>query len=399
MSSTFSSRLPWELGQNQFSLLLTQKRQNHLFLLNLIETNMTKVGLFEDLPVREFLTPFLEPQILQYEPHPQGLLQAREAIAKDYAQSHGIKVDPQHLLLCASTSEAYAWLFQLLCDPQEEVLFPRPSYPLFDHLAGLCSVKMRHYDLIHQGRWYLEADSLEHVYTPKTKAMVIVHPHNPTGAFLQKQELEAIFQFCRERKMVLISDEVFFDYPLEPHAYKASSIASEAEEQGVLCFVLSGFSKVLGMPQMKLSWMYVTGPEPLRSQAQERLELISDTFLSVGTPIQWAASSLLENKNLLTGRIHHRLKENLNRLKDLLRDTACQLLAPEGGFSAMIRLPNIYSDEEWVLRFLEKEHVICHPGYFYDVSEGAYVVVSLLVEPKAFEEGMRRILNQVKEGA
>lgn len=391
----FSTRLPWEQTPNLFTKLLQENREQSIPLVDLTESNPTQVGLFSSHN-GTWLDSLCNPNNLQYQPNSQGLWKAREAIAQDY-QLRGFSPNPHHLVLCASTSEAYSWLFQLLCNANQEVLCPRPSYPLFEHLAQLSLVHAKPYDLFYEDRWRLQVASLQQAVTPHTKAVIAVHPNNPTGSFLEKAEAHQLLGFCREHQLALIVDEVFLDYGIQPHPLRASSFVKEAKEQGVLCFVLSGLSKVLGMPQLKLGWICVMGPEPLRSQAQQGLEWIADTFLSVNTPVQWALPTLLSQRTDLQQKIHQRLSSNLLFLQQKTHDTACQILQAEGGWSAIVRLPNIMTEEEWVLLFLQEDHILCYPGHFFELPEEPYVIISLLVETHLFQEGVMRLVGRVSQ--
>lgn len=341
----------------------------------------------------ELLRPLADPAGLRYQPDPQGLLAAREAIG-GYYRARGLEVDPAHLVLCASTSEAYAWLFQLLCDEGDEVLHPQPSYPLLGHLAALCSIRLRPYPLQYDGRWTMDRAALRAACGPRTRAVVVVSPNNPTGSCLRQEELVDLSALCAERGLCLIADEVFGDYRFAPDE---GDLVGSLVGASVPCFVLSGLSKVLGLPQLKLAWIHVGGPEPWRSAAQERLELLADMFLSVGTPVQLAASALLRQQPELGGAIAGRVRGNRARIASLVAGSACQLLRADGGWHAVLRLPRLRTEEEWALLLLEQEGVVCQPGYFYDFAEEAYIVLSLLPLPALLEEGARRILRRAGE--
>ncbi len=397
----FSSRLPFNQQKNRLSTALAEKRSIGARLLDLSESNPTCVGLFADLPP-DLLRPLADPRGLRYDPNPRGALSARRAISA-YYQGRGIQVDPEHLVLSASTSEAYSWLFQLLCDVDDVVLYPQPSYPLFEHLAGLSSVRLLPYPIEYDGRWTLDLGALRSVCEAGPKAILLVNPNNPTGSFLRREELDVLCDLCERRQIALISDEVFGDYGFcDPHGRdggdpgRVTSLLGEpAIRERALCFVLSGLSKVIGMPQLKLGWIHVGGPGALRAAAQERLELVADAFLSVGTPIQLAAESLLSRQPALSGAIARRVNQNRARCAEAVRDTACQLLHADGGWYAVLRLPQVLSEEEWVLRLLAEDDVVCYPGYFFDFPEEAYLVLSLLPEPDLFAEALRRIVARV----
>lgn len=418
----FSGRLPWDAPPNRLSVAVAQARADGAPLLepllepllDLTVSNPTRA--LPELYPAELLLPLAQERGLRYEPSPQGADEARQSIAAYYASrtGHRVRVLPEHLVLCASTSEAYTWLFQLLCDPGQSVLFPKPSYPLLEFLAGLSAARLVPYPLSFEGgrtgRWWLDATALQKACTADTRAVVVVSPNNPTGSLLRRSELRALCALCRARDLALIVDEVFADYvlcspPTEPAAaareaadpliHSVLAAVQELGEAAPLCFVLSGLSKVVGLPQLKLGWVHVGGPEPLRQQAQDRLELIADTFLSVGTPVQLAAPRLLGEQPRVRAAIAARLRANLELLEAAVHDTACQLLPVEGGWYAVLRLPRLMSEEEWTLLLLERDRVLVHPGYFYDFAQEAYLVLSLLCPPAVLAEGARRLVARV----
>jgi len=396
----FSSRLPWQGLTNRFTQQLLALRERGVPLLDLVVSNFICV-LFLLYP-DSLLEPLSSPEALRYEPSPQGARSARQAIA-DYYHRRGLHIDPDHLVLCASTSEAYSWLFQLLCNPGDVVLFPEPSYPLLPFLANLSSVAVQPYPLRFDGRFHLSVPELAAACSDRTRALVSVSPNNPTGSYLRQHEAERMLSLCAERDLALIVDEVFSDYafadpcPQEgPRLLSCAELPSSLAQIPALRFVLSGFSKVLGLPQVKLGWILVAGPEPLRSDAQARLELIADTFLSVGTPIQLAVPQLLSARDHLFSGIQRRISDSLTILQTQLAGSAVTLLPVEGGWYAVLRLPQLVSEEEWLLRLLTEDHMIVHPGYFFDFPDEAYVVVSLLSDPADLSEGIRRLLAKVE---
>lgn len=410
----FSNRLTWDQATNPLTLALLHRPSTAPPILDLTVGNPTQaLPQIYDAPLREALGALADPAGLRYEPTPRGLLDCRRAIT-DYYARRGIAIDPEHLVLCASTSEAYTWLFQLLCDPGQSVLFPKPSYPLLEFLAGLSAAPLRPYPLSFEGgrsgRWWLQPTALRQACTADTRAVVVVSPNNPTGSLLRRSELMALCALCRERDLALIVDEVFSDYVLtEPPGEPAAatreaadplipSVLAAVQELGAaapLCFVLSGLSKVVGLPQLKLGWVHVGGPEPLRQQAQDRLELVADTFLSVGTPVQLATPALLSWQPQVRAAITARLRENLVLLAAAVHDTACQLLPVEGGWYAVLRLPRLMSEEEWALLLLQRDQVLVHPGYFYDFAQEAYLVLSLLTPPAVLAQGVQRLAARV----
>jgi hypothetical protein len=399
----FSSRLPWDAPENRLSHLLRELRTEGAPVLDLTESNPTSVGLFSDgadgAAGQDLLRALADPRALRYQPTPRGLPAARAAVAGYYAR-RGIPVDPDHLVLCASTSEAYAWIFQLLCDAGDEVLFPQPSYPLFSHLAGLCLVRLVPYPLFYEGHWRIDLHALETAISPRTRAVLLVSPNNPTGSILRRADLDALESLCQGRDLCLIADEVFGDYVFS-RAARGGQGADEADHVPSLInaaprvptFTLSGLSKVLGLPQLKLGWIHVSGPA--RDLVQDRLELIADTFLSVGAPVQWAAETLLGQQPRVAGAIRRRVEEGFALLRARCQGSACQLLHAEGGWYGVLRVPRVMSEEEWVLTLLEQDRVLCHPGYFFDFPEEAYLIISLLPPPQVLDEGIGRILQRV----
>jgi aspartate/methionine/tyrosine aminotransferase len=380
----FSSRLNWNLPKNPLAQLLDERRASGAAILDLTESNPTAAGL--RYPAGQILAALADPRALRYEPAPAGLSAAREAVAGYY----GGRVNPDRILLTASTSEAYAFLFKLLADPGDEVLAPRPSYPLFEFLAGLDSVRMIDYPLVYHRGWKIDLDELRRRITPRSRAIVVVNPNNPTGCFVNKSELAALIDFCGRHQLALISDEVFSDYSLTDEPGRVSTLVGVEE---VLTFSLSGLSKVVGLPQMKLGWIAVSGPETEQREALHRLELIADTYLSVGTPVQWAATALLAMRGAVQAQIVERVGGNLSFLRSRIGpDSPWRLLEPDGGWYAVIQAPRIFSEEEWVLRLLRDDGVLVQPGFFFDFETEAFLVTSLLTAPDVFEEGVRRVL-------
>jgi alanine-synthesizing transaminase len=411
----FSSRLPWHLPCNALSAAL-HDRQSGTFppLLDLTVSNPTRA--LPELYSPALLLGLGDERGLHYAPTAQGASEARQAVAAAYAavaSPQAVALDPKQLVLCASTSEGYSWLFQLLCNPSDSVLFPQPSYPLLEFLAGLASVQLQPYFLHYDGRWHLDLAGIAHACEaaqPKPRALILVNPNNPTGSFVHERELSALLQLCQKHNLALIVDEVFADYgfaegspfvpaaePADPRVSSLLSQQAAIAQAGVLCFVLSGLSKVLGLPQLKLGWIHVGGAEPLRTAAQDRLELIADTFLSVGTPIQLATPQLLSHKATLQAGIMRRVTDNLQTLQTLTAQTAVQLLPVEGGWYAVLRLPALLSEEAWVLTLLQQDHILVHPGYFFDFAQEAYVVLSLLCDPKTLATGLTRLLSRVQQ--
>jgi alanine-synthesizing transaminase len=359
----FSGRLPHDLHPNALSELLREKRQAGAQVLDLTESNPTHAGI--EYPAG-FLASLGTEAALRYEPEPFGLRAARETIAREY----GAEVD--RVVMTASTSEAYSWLFKLLCDPGDEVLVPRPSYPLFDYLAALESVNVRHYGLFYDHGWFIDFHTIERAINERTRAIVLVNPNNPTGHFLRRHELEQLTAFG----LPIISDEVFRDYQLN---LAPDSVLTLQGCEDVLVFALNGLSKTVGLPQMKLAWIIANGPAKIVREALERLEIIADTYLSVGTPVQCALPSLLDLRGPVQGQILERLRGNLA----VLQGAALEV---EAGWYAIVPM-----EEGAELRLLRDYNVLVQPGYFYDFENPKYMVLSLLTAPEVFREGVARL--------
>jgi aspartate/methionine/tyrosine aminotransferase len=385
----FSARTRWDLTPNRLARILEAKRTAGEPVIDLTESNPTRAG----IPYPSgLLTPLADPAALRYEPTPWGLEPAREAVAADFAR-RGFPLRPDRILLTASTSEAYSLLFKLLCDPGDEVLVPRPGYPLFDYLAGLESVRVVSYPLEYDGAWRLDMAALAAAVTSRSRAVVTVNPNNPTGSYLKRDEARALRALCAERGLALISDEVFADYA---RGEDASRMGSVAEDGGGLAFALGGLSKSCGLPQLKMAWIATSGPEGVRNEALSRLEVVADAFLSVGTPVQVAAPSLLARRVELQAPIRARLRENGEMLRARLASSSpARLLEPEGGWYGVLRVPATHPEEIQVARLLEQSNVLVHPGYFFDFPTEAYIVLSLLPPPPLFALGLGRILDSL----
>jgi aspartate/methionine/tyrosine aminotransferase len=390
----FSHRLDWETPHNPLSRLLDEKRAARRPILDLTESNPTRAGI--EYPAPHVVAALADARATMYEPTPRGMAEARHAVARYYGErATSVDIDRERLVLSASTSESYSWLLKLLCDPGDAVMVPQPSYPLFDFLAALEGVRLVPYPLAYDAGWQLDLAALQQGLDVEARAIVLVSPNNPTGSFVKRDERARLVELARERDLALIVDEVFADYPF---GEDAARVATFVDEKDVLCFSLGGLSKALGLPQMKFGWIHVAGPEPERTGAQSRLELIADTYLSVAGPIQLAAPALLELRPLLHGAIHERVLGNRRALAEAVADSACQVLRAEGGWYAVLRMPATRSDEEWALRLLGDRGVLVQPGYFYDFSVEAHLVVSLLTEPAAFRDGIERIVEAAGEG-
>lgn len=385
----FSRRISYAIRKNRLALLLEEKKQSGTEILDLTESNPTQVGF--SYPAEEILSALAHSRSLLYDPSPFGLDTARKAIANYYAE-RGQPVSSEDLLLTSSTSEAYSYLFKLLADPGDSLLVPQPSYPLFDFLAAGECVNTVPYPLIYLDGWQLHPEEIEGLINSRTRALVLVNPNNPTGSFIKPTEWTALTEICLRSRLPVICDEVFSDYCLDKEITPVDSV----NEKKVLTFILSGFSKVVGLPQMKLGWIAITGPQHEKRQARRRLEIISDTFLSVSAPVQHAASTFLRLRPRMQKQIRKRLRHNLNILKKCLSGSAVEHLRVEGGWSAIVRFPRTRSDEEWALELLATHNVVVHPGYFYDFPEDSFLVISLLPEEEVFQRGLARLLEATK---
>jgi aspartate/methionine/tyrosine aminotransferase len=385
----FSSRTRWDLTPNALSALAAAARADGRPLLDLTETNPTRAA----LPVpREVLELLARPASLAYAPDPRGLEAARAAVADDFAR-RGRRVDAARVLLTASTSEAYGFLFKLLCDAGDAVAVPRPSYPLFEYLARLEGASVTTYPIRYDGEWHVLRGDVEAALTERTRAVVVVSPNNPTGSYLKRSEADALLELCAERGLALVADEVFADFAFGRDERRAPSVAGRQE---ALTFALGGLSKSCGLPQLKLAWTAVSGPAPARDEALARLEVIADTYLSVGTPVQQAAPDLLRALPELQAPLRARTAANLDALRTAVRSAPeVSLLSPEGGWSAVLRVPAVLSEDEWCGRLLREDAVLVQPGYFFDFDAEAFLVVSLLPSEAVFEAGIARVLARV----
>lgn len=383
-----SSRIPDDLTPNLVTRALDARRAAGADIIDLTESNPTRAG----IPYPDDLLAVLgDSRGLVYEPSALGIWSAREAVAADYAR-RGRAVDPSWVALTASTSEAYALLFKLLCDPGDRVLVPRPSYPLFEHLTRLESVEAVPYALDGHGGWRIDVETIAGQLSPSVKAVLVVSPNNPTGSFLHRDDLEALVELLRPRGIALIGDEVFEDYPLDA-APQACSVLAQDE---VAAFALGGLSKSVGLPQVKLGWFALAGPLHLKRDLLASYEVIADTYLSVSTPVQLAAPSLLSRGALVRAAIQERIARNLHALRrELAAVPAATVLGVEGGWSAVVQVPTTESEEALVLRLLSEHDVLVHPGYFFDFPRESFVIVSLLVDSSPFDLGVGRLVTHL----
>ena len=410
-SIMFSRRLQWPYPANRLSRILAEKRERGTVLLDLTESNPTRVGL--GYPEEAIAEALRDAATSSYDPQPRGLEAARAAIAAWHAARRGTRVDPARIVLTAGTSEAYSYLFKLLADPGDAVLVPRPSYPLFDYLAALDGLTVTGYPLHHDGdRGSIDVEAFEPGDGGNgglaPRAFILVNPNNPTGAALRDHERARLQAWAARARCAIISDEVFFDFLDEPDGagpdgegggriVSLLSPGGGTAGERPLQFTLGGLSKSCGLPQMKLGWMVVDGPDPLVGEALERLDLIADTYLSVGTPVQRAAARLLEIGEQVRALIQARLRLNLEALRGALAVVpSCRLMRRDGGWYAVVQVPAVLPEEERVLALLAKDDVLVHPGFFFDFPREAYLVLSLLPEPGAFREAVRRILARIE---
>ena len=384
----FSARTGWKLAPNAFTQALEKRRAAGGEVLDLTESNPTRCGLQYDQAA--ILAALAQPAALDYRPEPRGLLSAREAVAGYYRErAPGVAAPgPEHIFLTTSTSEAYSWLFRLLCDPGDEVLVPVPSYPLFEFLAGLEDVRLVPYLLLYDHGWQIDFHFLEKALSARTRAVLVVSPNNPTGSYVKTEELANLGWLCAPRQIALIADEVFLDYPHDRRPRH-----SLAGQRDLPTFALSGLSKIAALPQMKLAWIAAGGPQELLAPALERLEVIADTYLSLSAPQQLALPALLEQRHALQEQLTARIAQNLAELdRQLAKQKACTRLEAEGGWYAVLRVPATRSDEELTIALLEQQGVLVHPGHFYDFPADGHLVLSLITPVETFTEGVRRVL-------
>ncbi|MBI1982704.1 MAG: pyridoxal phosphate-dependent aminotransferase, partial [Acidobacteria bacterium] len=357
----FASRTEWPERPNRLSRRIEERRRHGLRIIDLTESNPTRCGFIFDAD--EILAALADPGSLAYDPQPRGLLVAREAVAAYYAE-RGADVDPEHIFLTTSTSEAYAYVFRLLANPGDNILVPSPGYPLFDFLGRLNDLELTSYPLLYDHAWHIDLETLRSRVNPRTRAVLVIHPNNPTGSFVRREELESFAQCCRESSLALIADEVFADYAF---AGDDGRVTTHAGVSGALTFTLSGLSKISAVPQMKLAWVALSGPREQLERALSRLEFIADTYLSVSAPLAHALPKLLETRRTMQPQILERVRRNLGRLDEQLSPSSpVTRLGTEGGWYAVLRLPSIRSDEDWAIEFLNRDGVLVHPGHFYD---------------------------------
>jgi alanine-synthesizing transaminase len=430
--NVFSDRTNWKLAQNPLTRAIEEARANGAKILDLTASNPTRVGLEYDAPA--ILAALGSPRAVDYDPQAKGLLEAREAVAEYYRSEHRIRdLDAERIVLTTSTSEGYSFVFRLLCNAVDELLVPKPSYPLFEFLADLQDVRLVPYPLIYDHGWQMDFPSLEKAVTGRTRGVVVVHPNNPTGSYVKPGEVEQLNAFCRAHGLALIVDEVFLDYALDARVGTDAFVrpgvsgrvsgcstdeavelrstgrtnasaptwslrhASFAANRDVLTFTLSGLSKISALPQMKVAWIVTSGPDDQVAAAMARLEVIADTYLSMNAPVQWALPALLELRKDIQRQLMERVRANLTDLdQQLAGQKTCQRFKVEGGWYAVLRVPVTQSDEELAIQLVREKSVLVHPGHFYDFPSDGYLVLSLITPRAEFAEGVGRVLEQLR---
>lgn len=391
----FASRTNWPLETNRLTLALEAHRKSGKELFDLTASNPTECGLAYS--EQEILSALSNRRALKYGPESKGLLEAREAIADYYAGRPGFltssapagHVDPEHIVLASGTSEAYTHIFRLLCEAGDEILVPAPSYPLFEFLADLADIRLIPYPLLYDYGWQIDFASLRAALTPRSRAIMVVHPNNPTGSFVKSQEAAELSEICAAREMAIVADEVFLDY-----TSGAMPAQTFALHHSALTFTLSGLSKISLLPQMKLAWTIVSGPEALVKTALDRLEIIADTYLSPSTPVQLAFPKFLELRQEMQSQLQQRISSNLSVLDTMMRESkSLTRLHREGGWYAILRVPVTATDDDLTVKLLERESVLVHPGHFFNFPREGFIVLSLITPRDAFQEGVRRLRN------
>jgi alanine-synthesizing transaminase len=381
----FSSRTDWNSTPNRLSGLLTEKRLRGESITDLTESNPTKCGF--SYPDKEILSALAEPTLLLYQPEPRGLLSTRKAIVAYYA-AQNIAITHEQVILTSSTSEAYSFLFKLLCNAGDEVLLPQPSYPLLEYLCQLNDITIRYYQLAYDGEWHIDFTSLQSQWSERTRALVLVHPNNPTGSYLKQHEFDKIHSLASQHSFSLIVDEVFGPYDISQNEHRVNTLSAQSL---VPMFSLNGISKLLGLPQLKLSWIVVHGTPQQRDEALHRLDIIADTFLSVNTPVQVALPQLLRCSSDIQNQIRLRIQTNYQLLQNVFADSRVSVLRVEGGWYAILQLPHIHSDSDWAEGMLKSQNILVQPGHFFDMEQKSCIVVSLLPHSNLFKDAILRL--------
>ena len=390
----FSKRFDYNTEENKLSKLLSDKKKSGIKLLDLTESNPTKAGFnYQNEKILESIS---HPDSLLYNPNPKGLLSARTSI-KSYYKNFGVNINEENIFLASATSEAYSFVFKLLTDPFDEILIPSPGYPLFSFISELESVSIKYYNLKYFGLdgFKIDFNSLNSQLSDKTKAIVVVNPNNPTGNYLKKNDLNELIKICKNKNISLICDEVFLDFNIDK---EKDEIISTSGVNEIQTYTLSGISKVCGLPQLKLSWIIINGQKEICEVAKTKLEIIADTYLSVGTPIQLALQALLENRFYIQKQISDRIKSNYNFLKTIFpNDDRISILKTEGGWYSILRISENVDEEKLAFDLLDKQNVYIHPGYYFDFEEEGCIIVSLLTQQNTIKEGITRIKNHLSE--
>jgi aspartate/methionine/tyrosine aminotransferase len=388
--SRFSTRTAWDHSESSYAAAVREARASGRRVYDLTVSNPTRCGFRYD--AETLLEPLRNPRALVYDPDPRGMRPAREAVARYYAGNLA-EVSIEDLVLTTSTSESYSFLFRLLCDAGDEVLVAQPSYPLFDFLADLDDVRLRPYPLFYDHGWWIDFSELERAITPRTRAILVVHPNNPTGHWTGAGERERLEALCERHGLALIVDEVFLDYPLREVTPPLRSFA--CGEHPALTFVLSGLSKIAGLPQMKAAWIAAFGPERERGEALVRLEIVADTFLSMNAPVQLAMASWLAGRAGIHGQIVERAQGNLATLRRVAEQSPgrLQVLEVEAGWSAVLGLPGCVGERDCAERLARERGVLVHPGWFYGMGETGRVVVSLIGPDEEFSASIQRAIT------
>ena len=401
----FASRTNWRLDTNRFTRALEAHRSSGRELLDLTTSNPTACGLA--YPEQEIVAALADRRALAYAPESKGLREAREAVAGYYNGRRGFagpgareaaKVDPEHILLASGTSEAYSHIFRLLCEAGDEILVSAPSYPLFEFLADLADIRLVPYPLLYDHGWQIDFASLRAALTPRCRGVLVVHPNNPTGSFVKPREAAELAEICYTREMAIVADEVFLDYAsgrvraLLGARQETDPARTFAFHDAALTFTLSGLSKISLLPQMKLAWTVVSGPQALVHAAVGRLEIIADTYLSPGTPVQLALPKFLSLRHGLQKQLQQRISSNFGALDDALRESKLVTrLEREGGWYAVLRVPVTGTDEDLAVSLLERCSVLVHPGHFFNFPRDGFLVLSLIAPELQFQEGVRRL--------
>jgi alanine-synthesizing transaminase len=394
----FSARTAWDLTDNPLGEALARARASERPLVDLTEGNPTRVGLIHEGDARALVARLGHPRGVAYAPAAFGHDEARAAVAR-YYEERGLAVDPARVALAASTSEAYGWLFKLLADRGDEVLIPKPSYPLFAFLADLEDVRLVPYPLVREEGFRIDMAALEAAVNARTRAVMLVHPNNPTGTFVRRDEAAELEALSARRGLALIVDEVFGDYPRGP--LPSDRLPSFVGPRKALTFVLSGLSKVAALPQLKLAWIAAMGPDEIVASALARLEVIADTYLSVSTPVQLALPELLAARGPIHAAILARVGENLAALDEAIAATpGCPVrrLPADAGWYAILEVPRTRDEDAWAAILIGEDGVVVHPGYFFDMEQDGFLVVSLVPEPSVFHDGIERLLRRVAQG-